>query len=73
MQRFVQFYGDTIHIPTAVLWYESENCLYIPCVQQGKWNIFKDFFVDNNKYNTSSIGDKCLFYVHVFIFKKWLE
>lgn len=60
MQHLVQFSDDTFHIPTSMLWHESEDCLHIACVQQSKWNILKSFFVDT----------QCLFYV--FMLKKWL-
>lgn len=35
MQHFVQLSDNTIHILTAMLWYEGEDCLYISCLQQG--------------------------------------
>ena len=36
MQRHIQLSYDTIHILTAMLWYEGQDCLYISCLQQGE-------------------------------------
>ena len=49
MQHLVQFSDDTIHIPSSMLWHESEDCLYITCVQQGKRNIFKSFLWNHTR------------------------